>query len=50
MRLLVIDFWLAYRLLSLSFIICVGTYMHNDRPHLYTQPYEQVSGVDSTSL
>ena len=38
MRLLVIDFWLAYRLLSLWFIICVGTYMHNARAHFYTQP------------
>ena len=41
MRLLVIDFGLAHRLLSLHLFTCVPTYMRNTRTQSCTQPNEQ---------
>ena len=46
MCLLIIDFGLARRLLSLSLSICVPAYMPNTRAHLYTQPNKQGAVAD----
>ena len=49
MCLLVIDFWLAHRLLSLYLSICVQTYMHNTRLTFAHKQMNMVSWVDITA-